>query len=92
MRCNACGQGTPSSVAGTYEKCMAELKARSNLTEPSKDHGQGVFSSIEMPTTQDHLAVGRAIGDLLKDGWIWGGLDVYPNGQTKIVLRREWRA
>lgn len=71
--------------------CLKEQTIANSIETP-KNHGQGVTSIIEMPTTQDHLAVGRAIGDLLKDGWFWAGLDVRPSGNTVIILRREWRA
>ena len=62
-----------------------------NFIEPEKDHGQGVFNIISLPVNEDHLAVGRAIGDLLKEGWSWVGIDKSTN-DYKLVLRREWRS
>ena len=62
-----------------------------NSVEPEKDHAQGVFNIISLPVNEDHLAVGRAIGDLLKEGWLWVGIDKSTN-DYKLVLRREWRA
>ena len=46
---------------------------------------QGVRSTIEFPTTRDQQAVGRAIADLLRDGWIFDGIT-----SSTITLTRCW--
>lgn len=62
-----------------------------NFIEAPKDHGQGVFNKITLPMNEDYIAVSRAVSDLLKDGWVWLGIDKVGNAYS-IVLSREWRA
>jgi len=46
---------------------------------------QGVKSFLEFPIGKDVLAVSRAIGNLLNEGWKFGGII-----ENYIRLVREW--
>ena len=46
---------------------------------------QGVISAIEFPTNKDQQAVGKAISDLLREGWLFESVD-----EKHITLRRQW--
>ena len=49
------------------------------------DRIQGVVSTIVFPLGQDEVAVGKAINNLLTEGWHFNQLT-----KTHICLRREW--
>ena len=46
---------------------------------------QGVISTIEFPTTRDQQAVGKAVAELLRDGWLFDGVTA-----STITLSRRW--
>ena len=46
---------------------------------------QGVISQIDFPLGQDEMAISRAIGDLLCEGWLFFSLT-----RTHITLTRSW--
>ena len=46
---------------------------------------QGVISTIEFPTTKDQQAVGKAVAELLRDGWLFDGVTA-----STITLSRRW--
>ncbi|HDY66722.1 MAG TPA: hypothetical protein ENH85_02905 [Candidatus Scalindua sp.] len=46
---------------------------------------QGVTSQIEFPLGQDEMAISRAIGDLLSEGWSFLILT-----RTRLILTRMW--
>ncbi len=64
---------------------------------PPEVHNQGVFSKIILPINDDHIAVGIAIQDLLKEGWKHAGItkgkttSLMPQECFYVELTREWK-
>lgn len=58
--------------------------------ESPKVYNQGVMNQMTLPINADYIAVGIAIGDLLKEGWKWEGIKCNME-VFEIVLTRDWR-
>lgn len=62
-----------------------------NTVAPPQIYDQAVFNSMELPVNDDYLAVGLAVGELLREKWQWEGLYKQEDGKFYIRLTRQWK-